>query len=50
MVRAKYVYDYFLKKGIDSKRMSFEGLGHRFPLGGSPEKDRRVEILIESDF
>jgi len=50
LVRAKYVYDYFLKKGIDSKRMSFEGLGHQFPLGGSPEKDRRVEILIESDF
>jgi hypothetical protein len=30
--------------------MSFEGLGHQFPLGGSPEKDRRVEILVESDF
>jgi len=49
VVRAKYVYDYFLKKGIDSKRMSFKGLGHQFPLGGRPEKDRRVEILIESD-
>ena len=50
VVRAKFVYDYFLEKGIDSKRMSFEGLGHRFPLGGRPENDRRVEILIESDF
>jgi len=50
VVRAKFVYDYFLGKGIDSKRMSFEGLGHRFPLGGRPENDRRVEILIESDF
>ena len=50
VVRAKYVYDYFFKKGIDQKRMSFEGLGHQFPLGGSPEKDRRVEILVESDF
>jgi outer membrane protein OmpA-like peptidoglycan-associated protein len=49
-VRAKFVYDYFVEKGIDSKRMTFEGLGHQFPLGGSPEQDRRVEILIESDF
>ena len=50
VVRAKFVYDYFLEKGVDSKRMSFEGLGHRFPLGGRPENDSRVEILIESDF
>jgi len=50
VVRAKFVYDYFLEKGIDSKRMTFEGLGHQFPLGGKPEQDRRVEILIESDF
>ena len=50
VVRAKFVYDYFIKKGVDSKRMTYEGLGHRFPLGSSPEKDRRVEILIESDF
>ena len=50
VVRAKFVYDYFLEKGIDSKRMTFEGLGHQFPLGGRPEQDRRVEILIESDF
>ena len=50
VVRAKFVYDYFLEKGVDSKRMSFEGLGHQFPLGGKPEQDRRVEILIESDF
>ena len=50
VVRAKFVYDYFLEKGIDPERMSFEGLGHRFPLGGRPENDRRVEVLIESDF
>ena len=49
-VRAKFVYDYFVRKGVDPKRMSFEGLGHRFPLGGRPEADRRVEILITSDF
>ena len=50
LVRAKFVYDYFLEKGIDRERMSFEGMGHRFPLGGRPEKDRRVEILIGSDY
>ena len=50
VVRAKFVYDYFIRKGVDPKRMSFEGLGHRFPLGGSAEADRRVEILITSDF
>jgi outer membrane protein OmpA-like peptidoglycan-associated protein len=50
VVRAKYVYDYFVGKGINSKRMSYEGLGHRFPLGGRSDADRRVEILITSDF
>jgi len=49
LVRAMFVYDYFIEKGIDPKRMSYEGMGHRFPLGGRPEKDRRVEILIGSD-
>ena len=48
LVRAMFVYDYFVEKGIDPKRMSYEGMGHRFPLGGRPEKDRRVEILIGS--
>ena len=48
LVRAMFVYDYFIEKGIDPKRMSYEGMGHRFPLGGRPEKDRRVEILIGS--
>lgn len=44
--RAKYVYDYFLKKGIDKKRMRHMGLRRKFPLGGDPKFDRRVEILI----
>ena len=48
LVRAMFVYDYFIEKGIDPERMSYEGMGHRFPLGGRPEKDRRVEILIGS--
>ena len=44
--RAKYVYDYFVKKGVDKKRMRYLGLGRKFPLGGDPKFDRRVEILI----
>lgn len=44
--RAKYVYDYFASKGIDKKRMRHVGMRRKFPLGGEPELDRRVEILI----
>ncbi len=44
--RAKYVYNYFIKKGVDKKRMRFVGLRRNFPLGGDPKYDRRVEILI----
>ena len=44
--RAKYVYDYFAKKGISKKRMRHVGLRRKFPLGGDPKFDRRVEILI----
>ena len=49
IARAKYVYDFLLEKGISKERMSYEGLAHKFPLGGSEDKDRRVEILILSD-
>ncbi len=44
--RAKFVYDYFAKKGVNKKRMKYVGLRRKFPLGGEPELDRRVEILI----
>ncbi|WP_370477367.1 OmpA family protein [Tamlana flava] len=44
--RAKYVYDYFVKKGVDPKRMRHLGMRRKFPLGGDPKFDRRVEILI----
>ncbi len=44
--RAKYVYDYFAKKGISKKRMRHLGMRRKFPLGGDPKFDRRVEILI----
>jgi outer membrane protein OmpA-like peptidoglycan-associated protein len=49
VARAKFVYDFFIKEGIDKSRMSYEGLAHKFPLGGSTDKDRRVEIFIVSD-
>ena len=44
--RAKYVYNYFVKKGINKKRMRYKGMRRKFPLGGEPKFDRRVEILI----
>ncbi len=46
LARAKYIYDYLAKKGIDKKRMRYVGLRRKFPLGGDPKFDRRVEILI----
>ncbi len=46
VARAKYVYDYFAKKGVDKRRMRYIGLRRKFPLGGDPEFDRRVEIVI----
>ena len=49
IARAKYVYDYLLKKGVKKSRMSYEGMAHKYPLGGGEDKDRRVEILILSD-
>ena len=46
VARAKYIYDYLAKKGIDKKRMKYVGLRRKFPLGGEAKHDRRVEILI----
>lgn len=44
--RAKFIYDYLAKKGVDKKRMKYVGMRRKFPLGGDPKFDRRVEILI----
>ena len=46
VARAKYIYDYLSKKGVDKKRMRYVGMRRKFPLGGDPKYDRRVEILI----
>ncbi len=46
LARAKYVYEYLLDKGVKRTRMKYEGLKRKFPLGGDPKFDRRVEILV----
>ena len=51
--RAKTVYDYLVKNGIDKNRMDFKGFASSRPIYPLPEKDeaerianRRVELLI----
>jgi len=46
VARAKYIYNYLAKKGVDKKRMKYVGLRRKFPLGGPAKNDRRVEILV----
>ncbi|WP_299121324.1 OmpA family protein [uncultured Winogradskyella sp.] len=46
VARAKYIYDYLVKKGVRPYRMKFVGMRRKEPLGGAPELDRRVEILV----
>ncbi len=46
VARAKYIYDYLAKKGVDTRRMKYVGMRRKFPLGGEPKYDRRVEILV----
>lgn len=46
LARAKFVYNYLAKNGVDKKRMRYEGFGSKFPLGGDKAKDKRVEILV----
>lgn len=46
VARAKFIYDYLVKKGISERRMKYVGMRRKFPLGGEPKFDRRVEILV----
>lgn len=46
VARAKFIYNYLSRKGINPKRMKYVGMRRKFPLGGEPKYDRRVEILI----
>lgn len=44
--RAKFIYTYLLQQGVEKHRMKYMGLKRKFPLGGDPKFDRRVEILV----
>ncbi len=44
--RARYIYYYLSRKGVSKKRMRYEGMRRKQPLGGDPNYDRRVEILV----
>jgi len=46
LARAKSIYDYLAKQGVSKKRMKYVGMRRKFPLGGDPKFDRRVEIVI----
>ncbi|MFV0565002.1 MAG: OmpA family protein [Flavobacteriaceae bacterium] len=46
LTRARFVYDYLAEKGVSKRRMKYEGLSRKFPLGGDSKFDRRVEIVI----
>ena len=39
-------FEKYIEKGVNPKRMKYVGLRRLFPLGGDPQFDRRVEILI----
>jgi outer membrane protein OmpA-like peptidoglycan-associated protein len=44
--RAKSVFLYLMNKNVNGLRMSYKGVGNKFPLGKGEEFDRRVEFLI----
>jgi outer membrane protein OmpA-like peptidoglycan-associated protein len=44
--RARYIYEYLLRKGVNSRRMKYVGMKRKYPLGGPQRLDRRVELLV----
>lgn len=46
--RARVIFEYLLLNGIERKRLSYEGMAFKFPLGKGENADRRVEIKIIS--
>ena len=46
VARARYIYYFLSKKGVNKKRMKYVGMRRKFPLGGEAKFDRQVEILI----
>ena len=45
--RAKVVFRYLINRQVNGIRMSYKGVGNKFPLGKGSEFDRRVEFLIK---
>jgi len=53
VARARFVYDYLVRHGVDARRMSYAGYSNHFPLAPNDtvdeeaaKKNRRVEITI----
>ena len=46
VARAKFIYNFLIRRGVPKHRMKYVGLKRKFPLGGDPKYNRRVEILI----
>ena len=51
VARARAVYDFLVKSGIDANRLNYKGFGHQFPLTKErteqeQTRNRRVEIKI----
>jgi outer membrane protein OmpA-like peptidoglycan-associated protein len=46
VARARFIFKYLEDQGINRNRMKYVGMRRRYPLGGDPELDRRVEILV----
>ncbi len=44
--RANAVYKYLISRRVNEKRLIYNGYGNTQPLGGSPDADRRVELVI----
>ncbi|MBC7384159.1 MAG: OmpA family protein [Bacteroidia bacterium] len=44
--RAKTVFDYLIRKGVDPARLAYKGLKGDYPTGKGEKMDRRVEIQI----
>jgi len=50
--RAKYIYEYLVRKGIDAGRLSYQGFGKKYPLSPTEytqeeqDMNKRVEIRI----